>query len=152
MIGENMKTKKALFSQIIYFDLFAFISSAFIYLYYNPSEVGRIRLVYIGLQVLICVVCVFSVRCVFGIYKKIGALHNPKYHFLNLKLFVSDFIAGIMIYIIQLLIPDTPPVRISFVQVAIIIGFNLLIGLFLRSVFQCIYEWCNGFDKEWTEA
>lgn len=152
MIGENMKTKKDILSQIIYFDLFAFVSSTFIYLYYNPSEVGRIRLIYIGLQVLICVVCVFAVRFVFKIYKRREAFQNPKYHFLNLKLFVSDFIAGIMIYIIQLLIPDTPPVRISFVQVAIIIGFNLLIGLFLRSVFQCIYDWCSDIETEWTET
>ena len=147
-----MKTKKALLSQIIYFDLFVFISSTFIYLYFNPSEVGRIRLIYIGLQVLICLSCVFAVRCVFKIYKKLEEFQNPKYHYLNLKLFISDFIAGILIYIIQLLIPDTPPVRISFVQIAVIIGFNLLIGLFLRSVFQCMYEWCESVNKEWTEA
>lgn len=156
MKKENpVKTyRPKLVSRVIYFDLFGFLTSTFFFLYFNPSSEKNMELTYIGLQLLICTVCVFAFRCVFRIYKRINDNQNPKFHLLNLKLYISDFCAGIVIYIIQLLLPNTgsPTVRISFIQTAIIVGFNLLIGSFSRSVFQCVYDWLDSVNKEWTEA
>lgn len=148
-----MKTqKKKIVSRVLYFDLFGFVTSTFLFLYFNPSSEREMLLSFIGLQLLICSGCVFLFRCLFRIYRRIYDHQNPKFHLLNLKLYISDFCAGVVIYIIQLLLPDTPPMRISFVQTAIIVGFNLLVGSFLRSAFQCVYDWFEGVNKEWTEA
>ena len=139
-------------SKVLYFDLFLFYTSSFIFLYYSPSYEARILLIYIGMQLLICSIVVFVFRVLFRIYKPMRYSESPGFHILNLRLFVSDFFSGIVIYIIELLLPATPSMRISFLQVAIIVGFNLLIGSFIRSVYQCVFDWCEEVGKKWTDA
>lgn len=148
-----MKNRNKLYTLLLLFEILVFVLSAFLLLYVNPSEVGRMRGIYIIMQVFLCAVCVFAFRALFGVFKKVKERENPRFTTVNLKILAADLLAFIIIYLIQKLLPNfTPPVRINFVQEACIIGFNLIVAVCVRMVYQAIYDWCEPYDRQWDDS
>ncbi len=133
---------------ILLFELLIFILSSFLFLYINPSEDGRMRLIYISIQTVICTGVVFLLRLILGVFKSPKG-ENPSFPIVNLKILAADIIAMIVIYLIQRMVPE--PMRITFLQIVFVIGFNLIVAAFSRIVYQAIYDWCEPYDKQWEE-
>ena len=130
---------------IFVLDIVILVLSGFIFLYLSPSVEVRQRLIYIIPQMFACAVLVFGSRFVCGVYKEIhfeaGISLNPR---LFIKLIVADVLSGIVFYLVQLIIP-AGPIRITFVRVACIIGFNLLGAMLIRLMYQSVFEFASEY-------
>ena len=65
-----------------------------------------------------------------------------------LHLILSDLIAGVVYYLIQLIIP-AGPIRVTFIRVVCIILFNLMEAIIYRLIYQSGYEYgIESSDKQ----
>ena len=128
--------------KLFFFDLVGFVATTAVFLVVSPSSPTRLRLIYIGFQVLLCTLIVFLFRYYFKVYKNPedtdGYIRQD-----DMKVLCSDLLAGALIYGIQLLIPDTPSIRISFVEVVCIICINLFLAVFGRQAARSLLSYCN---------
>jgi len=137
--------------KLFLFDIVGFMTTTTVFLVVNPSEHGRLRLIYIALQVLLCTLIVFLSRLCFKVYKKPVDTFDLATHD-DILVLLSDLTAGIVIYLIQLLIPDILSIRISFVQIACIMGINLLIAAYGRKLFRAILLFCKHYSDQMVDS
>ena len=64
-----------------------------------------------------------------------------------IRLIIADVCAGIVYYIIQLLLPEGP-MRVTFIRAVCIITFNLLEAVSSRLLYQYVFEY--GSRSIWT--
>ena len=141
---ENHSTLKYRRYTAILYDIPMLVLSVFIFLYLAPSVEVRPRLVIIALQFVICAVCVFSARIATGVYKQILRYGGSRMY---IRLIIADVCAGIVYYIIQLLLPEGP-MRVTFIRAVCIITFNLLEAVSSRLLYQYVFEY--GSRSIWT--
>ena len=142
---NGLKTKLLIASDVIIFGV-----STFLFLYYNPSGHIRKRLIYIAMQIVICSLILFLSRLLIGVYKHNFDEFNRTFSHIILKVLCSDVLAAVVMYVIQkFVLPDL--IKLKFVQVACISGFNLLYAISSRTVFQalldCSEEFCDRSDS-----
>ena len=128
----------------VLYDIPMLVLSVFIFLYLAPSVEVRPRLMIIALQFVICAVCVFSARIATGVYKQILRYGGSRMY---IRLIIADVCAGIVYYIIQLLLPEGP-MRVTFIRAVCIITFNLLEAVSSRLLYQYVFEY--GSRSIWT--
>ena len=122
-------------------DALMLLISGFIFLYISPSREVRQRLLYIIPQIAVCAVCVFTSRSLFGIYREyFHDVNGGMYTRVYIHLILSDLIAGVVYYLIQLVIP-AGPIRVTFIRVVCIILFNLMEAIIYRLIYQSGYEY-----------
>lgn len=122
-------------------DAIMLLISCFIFLYISPSREVRQRLIYIVPQIAVCAVCVFASRALFGIYREyFHDVNGGMYTRVYIHLILSDLIAGVVYYLIQLVIP-AGPIRVTFIRVVCIILFNLMEAIIYRLIYQSGYEY-----------
>ena len=122
-------------------DAVMLLISGFIFLYISPSTAVRQRLLYIIPQLAVCAVCVFAARFLTGVYKEYyHDVNGGMYTRVYIHLIIADFIAGVVYYLIQHLIP-AGPIRVTFLRVVCIILFNLLEAIIYRLIFQSGFEY-----------
>ena len=126
------------------YDIPMLAISAFIFLYLSPSEEFRPRLIFILLQTVLCAVCVFSARGIAGVYRQILRYGGSRMY---IRLITADLCAGIVYYLIQLLLPPTS-IRVTFIRAVCIITFNLLEAVASRLLYQYVFEY--GSRRLWT--
>ena len=143
-----MKNKKKVktgrrFTALAY-DIPMLVFSVFFFLYLNPSVDTHTRLKYVFFQLALCAVCVFTARLIAGVYKQILRYGGSRMY---IRLILADFCAGVVYYLIQLLIPEGPA-RITFIRAVCIISLNLLEAVSARLIYQYVFEF--GSRKLWT--
>ncbi len=121
-------------------DVILLIVSVFFFLYISPSAETRPRLVFILLQAVLCAVCVFGSRLLIGVYKEYfhdvdGSMYSRVY----IHLVIADFIALIVYYLIQHLLP-ADAIRVTLVRAVCIVVFNLLEAIVCRLCYQSGFE------------
>ena len=144
MPKEREKRKSTRGLVTIAYDLPMLLLAVFFFLYINPSDYGRQRIVYIAMQFGICAVCIFSARVLSGIYRQILRYWGSQTY---IRLLGSDVAAGAVYYLIQLLLP-AGPMRITFVRAECIIAFDLLMAVAARLFYQYIFEY--GSRRLWS--
>lgn len=142
---NGLKMKLLIASDVIIFDI-----STFLFLYYNPSEHVRKRLIYIAMQIVICGLILVLSRLLIGVYKHNYDEFNRTFSHTILKVLCSDIIAAVVMYLMQkLVLPDL--IKLKYVQIACISSFNLLYAISSRTVFQslldCAEEFCDRSDS-----
>jgi len=125
-------------------DALFLVLSTFFFLYVNPSENNRPRLIYIGLQVCIMLVCVITSRVILGVYRHNFRDNQIRFSRINLCIVAADAASFVVIYLIQLVIPSGP-IRIKFVQDACIVGLNLMMAITSRTLCQSVYEYAEEY-------
>ena len=143
MPEKHSSLKYRRYTAILY-DIPMLVLSVFIFLYLAPSVEIRPRLIIIALQFVICAVCVFSARIATGVYKQILRYGGSRMY---IRLIIADVCAGIVYYIIQLLLPEGP-MRVTFIRAVCIITFNLLEAVSSRLLYQYVFEY--GSRSIWT--
>lgn len=144
MTDKTVKKPKRRLAALLY-DVLMLALAVFVFLYLNPSTYAfRLRLIYIALQFVICAVVVFGFRFAFGVYKQILRYGGSR---LYIRLIFSDICAGIVYYLVQLIIPDYGP-RINFLRAVCIVAMNLLEAIASRLLYQYVFEF--GSRRLWT--
>ena len=128
----------------ILYDIPMLIISVFIFLYLAPSVEVRPRMLIIGLQFVLCLVCVSVARIAAGVYKQILRYGGSRMY---IRLILADVCAGAVYYGIQLLLPEGP-LRVTFIRAVCIITFNLLEAVSSRLLYQYVFEY--GSRSIWT--
>ena len=141
---EKLSPQKYRRYTAVLYDIPMLVLSVFIFLYLAPSVEVRPRLMIIALQFVICAVCVFSARIATGVYKQILRYGGSRMY---IRLIIADVCAGIVYYIIQLLLPEGP-IRVTFIRAVCIITFNLLEAVSSRLLYQYVFEY--GSRSIWT--
>ena len=127
------------------YDLPILAAAVFIFLYLNPSTYdSRLKITYIALQYVISGICIFGLRFLTGTYRQILRYGGSRMY---IRLILSDACAGILYYVVQLVLPNHL-MRINFLRVVCIVAFNLLGGVAARLAYQYIFEF--GSRKLWT--
>ena len=132
-------------------DALMLLISGFIFLYISPSTEVRQRLLYIIPQTLVCAVCVFISRFLFGVYKEYyHDVNGGMYTRVYIHLIIADVAAGAVYYLLQHLIP-AGPIRVTFIRVVCIILFNLLEAIIYRLIYQSGFEYGKESSAGKTE-
>ena len=139
---KNVKTSRR-FTALAY-DIPMLVFSVFFFLYLNPSVDTHTRLKYVFFQLALCALCVFTARLIAGVYKQILRYGGSRMY---ISLILADFCAGVVYYLIQLLIP-AGPIRVTFIRAVCIISLNLLMAVSGRLIYQYVFEF--GSRKLWT--
>ena len=130
-------------------DIVMILISCFIFLYLSPSTEVRQRMIYIIPQTILCMVLVIVSRLIVGVYKEyFHDVNGGMYTMVYIHLIIADVIAGVVFYLVQLIIPEGP-IRITFIRVVSIILFNLMESIIYRLVYQSGYE--SGKDQNKTK-
>ena len=117
-------------------DILLLIIAVFFFLYLAPSVEVRARLIYIIPQAAVCAVIVFGCRFLVGVYKEyFHDVDSIMYSRVYMHLVISDFIACVLFYLFQLILPEGP-IRITLLRVVCIIVFNLVESMVLRMFYQ----------------
>ena len=128
----------------VLYDIPMLIISVFIFLYLAPSVEVRPRMLIIGMQFVLCLVCVSVARIAAGVYKQILRYGGSRMY---IRLILADVCAGAVYYGIQLLLPEGP-LRVTFIRAVCIITFNLLEAVSSRLLYQYVFEY--GSRSIWT--
>ena len=121
-------------------DLVLLIVSVFFFLYISPSTETRPRLIYILTQTVLCGACVFTSRLLIGVYKEyFHDVNGGMYSRVYIHLVIADFIALVVYYLIQHLLP-AGPIRVTLVRAVCIVGFDLLEAIVCRLCYQSGFE------------
>ena len=126
------------------YDIPMLVFSVFIFLYLSPSQDSRPRLIYILMQFVLCAVCVFTARGIAGIYRQILRYGGSRMY---IRLIVADLCAGVVYYLIQLLLPPSD-IRVTFIRAVSMVAFDLLEAVASRLLYQYVFEYGNR--KLWT--
>ena len=141
---DRKKVKTARRFTALAYDLPMLVFSVFFFLYLNPSVETHTRLKYVFFQLVLCALCVFTARLIAGVYKQILRYGGSRMY---IRLIIADFCAGIVYYLLQLVIPEGP-VRVTFIRAVCIITLNLLEAVASRLIYQYVFEY--GSRKLWT--
>ena len=143
-MNENKNRKSERRFKVLIYDIIMLAFAVFFFLYLNPSTYARrLRLIYIALQYGICALVVFGLRFAFRVYRQILRYGGTR---LYIRIIVSDMCAGIIYYLLQLLIPDYGP-RINLLRCVCIVALNLLGSIACRLLYQYVFEF--GSRKLW---
>ncbi len=106
---------------------------AFIVVY--PSEIHKLSLSGLLLQILLCTLLLFGCRLLFGIYNHVWRYGGTA---LYIRLMLADAIAGALYYTLEILLFTE---KITFIRVVSIISVNLLMTIAIRLVYQYLYDY-----------
>lgn len=87
-------------------------------------------------------ICVWLCRSVGSVYKQIWRYGHPLAY---IRLFLADFCAGMLYYVLQLILPIE---KVSFIRVFLIISFSLLLAVAMRMLYQLFYEYAKNVDRK----
>ncbi len=120
--------------KLFLFDLaFYLLVGIFIFIIY-PSTIDRLNTTEQILYIALGAVCVFTLRFVFGIYKRIWRYAGSSDY---LWLVVADFIAGVIFVLLR---EPIMPAGITFVRAVALICLNLLGAICMRLTYQFAYQ------------
>ncbi|MBQ6289856.1 MAG: polysaccharide biosynthesis protein [Clostridia bacterium] len=127
--------------KLFLFDLaFYLLVGIFIFIIY-PSTIDRLNTTEQILYIALGAVCVFTLRFVFGIYKRIWRYAGSSDY---LWLVVADFIAGVIFVLLR---EPIMPAGITFVRAVALICLNLLGAICMRLTYQFAYQNRNQTSK-----
>ena len=106
-----------------------------------PSSVVKLSPAGLHIQMSLSLVVLFGCRTLLGIYNHVWRYGGTT---LYLRLIISDAIAGMAYYAMQLILPIE---GITFIRAVSIITVNLLFTIAVRLVYQYLYEYNSANSK-----
>lgn len=100
-----------------------------------PSSISKLSPTGIFIQTLLSAVVLFGCRAIAEIYNHVWRYGGTT---LYLRLIISDAIAGILYYALQMILPVE---GITFIRAVSIITVNLLLTIAARLIYQYLYEY-----------
>ncbi len=123
------------------YDFMSLLAVVILLLGFNPSSSEKMDVFQVVLHLCVSCACIFLCRNIIGIYKQIWRYSSTISY---IKLFVADFLAGIL----YIALYQLPPIeKILFVRAFSLISFNLLLSTAMRLLYQMLYEYINKTDK-----
>lgn len=123
------------------YDLLMLVLVDILLLGFNPSSDTPFGILPSIYHLLLSAVCIYICRRLVGVYKQIWRYGSPAAY---IKLVISDFLAGILYYCSEILLPIP---KITFIRVFSIVAFNLLLALSVRLAYKYLYEGANKGDR-----
>lgn len=124
------------------YDLLALLVVSGLLLFLFPSGNESIPVSSMVGQFLLCALCVLGCRMASGIYRYVWRYGGTA---LYLRLMTTDAVGGFVYYVVQ----HVMPVRnIAFVRAVSLVAMDLLLAMFMRLVYQFLYEVVSHQPKE----
>jgi len=102
-----------------------------------PSGTEPLTLWNFFLHSLLSAGCVYTMRCLWSVYKQVWRYGSSSAYIL---LIFSDICAGILYFILQIILPMR---QIEFIRVVCLAALNLLLALSIRLLYHCLYEYAK---------
>lgn len=127
--------------KLFLFDLaFYLFTGLFIFVLY-PTTIDKLNAVETITYILFAGVCIFTLRFIFNIYKRIWRYAGSSDY---LWLVVADFIGGLIFIIFRVFIAS---MKITFVRAVSVVMLNLLGAICMRLTYQFAYQNRNQTSK-----
>lgn len=123
------------------YDLILLVLTIILLLVFNPSNGVDLSIRGIVIQLAVAAVSIYACRILGGIYNHVWRYGSTT---LYIRLIISDAIAGVVYYIAQRLLPIE---KIAFLRVLSIISLDLIMVIFIRFVYQYLYEYSSRTSK-----
>lgn len=126
---------------LMLYDLILLVLTIILLLVFNPSNGVDLSIRGIVIQLAVAAVSIYACRILGGIYNHVWRYGSTT---LYIRLIISDAIAGVVYYIAQRLLPIE---KIAFLRVLSIISLDLIMVIFIRFVYQYLYEYSSRTSK-----
>ena len=126
---------------LMLYDLIFLVLTIILLLVFNPSKGVDLSIKGIILQLAVAAVSIYACRILGGIYNHVWRYGSTT---LYIRLIISDAAAGVIYYIAQRLLPIE---KIAFLRVLSIISLDLIMVIFIRFVYQYLYEYSSRTSK-----
>jgi len=117
------------------YDVILLLLADLLMLVIYPSSISKLSPAGLHIQMSLSAIVLFGCRTLMGIYNHVWRYGGTT---LYLRLIISDAIAGILYYALQIILPIE---GITFIRAVSIITVNLLLTLAARLIYQYLYEY-----------
>ncbi|MGM9642186.1 MAG: SDR family NAD(P)-dependent oxidoreductase [Eubacteriales bacterium] len=126
---------------IFFYDLIMLLVAEFLIFGINPSGETKLQPMWLTLHIILATGCVFACRLIGKVYNQVWRYGGASAY---IRLILSDFVAGVIYYVIQRM-PFFASVE--FIRVLSFAAINLLLVISLRLAYHYLYELFNRSGK-----